>query len=704
MCQQQQPTQQQLATTELPEWAKPYAKDILAKGQALTDVNQNPYQQYTQPRIAGFSPMQQQAMQAAQGMQVAPQIGQATGAASLAGLGGLGIASQANPQNFQQNVGGYMNTNLGLTLAPQLEELRRQYGITGTQQAGQATQAGAFGGSRDAIMAAENQRNLGAQQNQAIGQAYNQAFQNAQNQYNQSQNQALQGYGLTGQMAGQLGQLGQNQYGQQMGINQLQAQYGGQQQALEQQGLTQSYQDFLNQQNYPYKQIGFMSDLIRGLPLGQQSTSQIYQSPGSISGQIAGLGMGAYGLSQLGFGKAEGGEIHEYAGGGEIESAGNIAGILSKLSDEQLQKAKQAAVARRDVEEANLIDQEMAHRASMRTGVASVPVDSEAMASDENPDSITGYATGGSAVQELVSKPKEAEPSLEEQTMGILDKLSARSKPAMDSLNAQVESVKARPEEIKQRGLGEALAQYGFGWAAKAAEPGARFFGSAAKASPILAESAINTQKAIQAAQDNYSNLKMNQTKYQIALDKGDMQTAATMAGQLRQDKRDQRNYELTAAKEIDDFKYKQEVLANQRAQIAASAGSHVAPFMQAYNELKSDPANKDKSREELMSMASRAVYGAQYGRNEGMLAQKIQEDIAKDAQIKNFGYQMMGAKTDAERAAIQEKIKRREIEIEGDVMRRANPQGGSASGSISSALPQGGSMRDKGFKNLGTE
>ena len=86
MCQSSQPAQQQVASTELPEWARPYAKDILARGQALTDVNQNPYQQYTQPRIAGFSPMQQQAMQNAAGMSVSPQIGMGTQAAAGAGL------------------------------------------------------------------------------------------------------------------------------------------------------------------------------------------------------------------------------------------------------------------------------------------------------------------------------------------------------------------------------------------------------------------------------------------------------------------------------------------------------------------------------------------------------------------------------------------------------------------------------------------
>jgi hypothetical protein len=682
MCQSQAPTQQQIASTELPEWAKPYAKDVLAKGQALTDVNQNPYQQYNAPRIAGFSPMQQQAMQNAQGMSVAPQVGAGTAGAIGAGLGGLDVAGQATTGGFQNQVGGYMNPYLQMALAPQLAEANRQYDIGATKQQSAATQAGAFGGSREAIMAAENERNRNMGLQNILGQGYNQAFGQAQQQYNQNLQNQLQGYGMLGNAANSLGQLGQTQYGQEMGINQLQAQYGGQQQALQQQGLTQAYQDFQNQQNYPYKQLGFMSDMIRGLPLGQQSTSQMYQAPGSVAGQIAGLGMGAYGMSRA-FGAADGGLMDSYAGGGEIDSAGNIAGILSKLSDQQLQQAKQAAIGRRDVEQANLIDQEMAERASMRTGVNAAPVNADAMASDENPDSITGYATGGSAVEALMNRPKEPETPVDEQALGILDKLSARSKPAMDSLNAQVESVKGRPEEIKARGLNEAIAQYGFGFAQKSAKPGARFLGAASEASPILAESMINTQKSIQAAQDNYINLKMNQTKYQIALDKGDMQTASTLAGQLRQEKQSQKMLELTAAHYADDFKIKKE-------QVAATARGHAAPFMQAYNELRSDPANKDKSREEVMGMASRAVYGAQYAGTEqrGLAAYlKDKNEIEKDFKTLPLLPPNSPMRKQME-AARQQRLNDLDKMYPGASGQQAS---GAPSGSISSAVPQGG-------------
>jgi hypothetical protein len=203
------PVSSTTTTQDLPDWAKPYAQNVLSQGKALTDINQNPYQPYGGERIAGFSDLQNQAFQGAQNMAPSQQLNTGTALAGASGFGSLGLAAQANPQDFQQSVGGYMNPYMQQVLNPQLDELRRQYGITGTQQAGQATQAGAFGGSRDAIMAAENQRNLGTAQNQAIGQAYGNAFNAAQNQYNQNAGYQLQALQNAGQAAGQLGQLGQ---------------------------------------------------------------------------------------------------------------------------------------------------------------------------------------------------------------------------------------------------------------------------------------------------------------------------------------------------------------------------------------------------------------------------------------------------------------------------------------------------------------
>ena len=413
----QQPAAETKASTELPEWAKPYAKDIMAKGQALTDVNQNPYQTYDQARIAGFSPMQQQAMQNAQGMSVTPQTGEATAAATMAGLGGMNVAGQANQYGFQNQVGGYMNPYLNQILAPQMAEANRQYDIGATRQQSAATQAGAFGGSREAIMAAENERNRNTGLNQIYGQGLNTAFTNAQNQYNQNLGTQLQGYGLANQAAGQLGQLGQNQYGQQMGINQLQAQYGGQQQLQQQKGLDTAYQDFLNQQNYPYKQLGFMSDMIRGLPLGQQSTSQMYQAQPNSLQTASSLGLGYYGINQMM--KAEGGTVQSMAGGG---LGGEVPGgsVMSREfkenavgnipTDRGLQAAVTGAQARGDLETQLAAQNEMSEDAAIRRGVSGqVPTQfADNMVRAAN-GGIVAFALGG-----VPSKSKLIEQSLED--------------------------------------------------------------------------------------------------------------------------------------------------------------------------------------------------------------------------------------------------------------------------------------------------
>jgi hypothetical protein len=201
-----------------------------------------PYQPYSQnpsDYIAGFSPMQQQAM---------------TGAANM----------KTGPQGFQQDVGGYMNPYLQQSLAPQLAEANRQYDISGMQANAQATQAGAFGGGRQALMQSENERNRNMGLQNIVGQGYNTAFNNAQNQYNTGVQQGI-------------------------GINQLQAGYGAQQQAQQQNIMNQGIQNYATAQQYPQQQLAFMNSMIRGLPL-QTQTVQGYQAAPSNVSQLAGLG------------------------------------------------------------------------------------------------------------------------------------------------------------------------------------------------------------------------------------------------------------------------------------------------------------------------------------------------------------------------------------------------------------------------------
>jgi hypothetical protein len=286
-----------------------------------------PYQQYQGEQNAQFSPLQQQSFAGAQNMQTAPQLGGASQIAGMASLGALGTnynytpqsGLAQNPNTGMSNISSYMNPYLQASLAPQMALLNQQQGAQGQQNAAQATQAGAFGNSRFGVQnAAQNQANQLAMSN-LVGQGYNTAYNNAQNQFNTENqlgtqnaqfgaNLGLQGLNTALQGANTLGTLGQTQYGQQMGINQLQNQYGGQEQQQMQNVLNTQYQNFLNQQNYPYKQMGFLSDLVNKLPMSTQAQS-MYQAPPSMLSQVGGLGIAATGL--LGKTAAKGGSTKD---------------------------------------------------------------------------------------------------------------------------------------------------------------------------------------------------------------------------------------------------------------------------------------------------------------------------------------------------------------------------------------------------------
>lgn len=295
---QPQPTTQNVNQTTIPEYAKPYVEKMLGKTEALTEA---PYQAYKGERIAGFTPMQQQAQQGMTNLQTAQQLG---GASQLAGMSGLGsLGAGANYQNMATNpyaMQAYMSPYVENALQPQLREAARQSAILGQQNQAQAVQQGAFGGSRSAIVEAERQRNLQNQMGDIYGRGMQSAFEQARQAQQFGSTLGLQGMQAANQAASTLGQLGQTQFGQQKDIIQGQASMGAQQQALEQQRLAQQYGDFQAQRQYPYTQLAFMSDMLRGLPLAQQAQT-MYQQPTSMLATAAGLGGAYLGAQKAGF-------------------------------------------------------------------------------------------------------------------------------------------------------------------------------------------------------------------------------------------------------------------------------------------------------------------------------------------------------------------------------------------------------------------
>ena len=238
----------------LADWAAPYVTNYLGKSQALSEM---PYQAYQGPLTAGSSELQSQAFQGIGGLTV-PNQGQYTA------VGGS-FADQGVAKN-------YMNPYLEQALTPTLDEIRRQSQISSLGNAAKMTSAGAFGGSRQAILDAETQRNMLNTMAKTTGEGYATAYDKAMAQYNAEQarkiNEAQFGaeYGLKG-LAAQQGILDQI----------LKA--GGTQRDIEQQGIAADLAEFNAQREFPYKQVQFMRDMISGLP-----TASVTNTPAQLSG------------------------------------------------------------------------------------------------------------------------------------------------------------------------------------------------------------------------------------------------------------------------------------------------------------------------------------------------------------------------------------------------------------------------------------
>jgi len=293
----QQPRETVQTQTTIPEYARPYVERMLGKAEAATNA---PYQAYGGQRVAEFSPLQQQSMQAAANLGPAQQLGTGTQMAGLAGLQGMGAGQQyAQQATSPGSMQAYMSPYTQLALEPQMREAARRSAMEGQAQQAMAAQRGAFGGSRSALIEAERQRNLGQLQSDIYGKGMQTAFEQARQAQQFGADLGLRGAGMGLQAAGTLGQLGQTQFGQQEAAMRAQAAAGQTQQQRAQQALDQAYQDFLSQRGYPQQQLAFMSDILRGGPLSQ-TTYQQYQAPPSLLGQIGGAGLTYLGAKQAG--------------------------------------------------------------------------------------------------------------------------------------------------------------------------------------------------------------------------------------------------------------------------------------------------------------------------------------------------------------------------------------------------------------------
>lgn len=245
----------------LSSWAGPYVTNMLGQAQAIAA---EPYQVYQGPMTAGESGLQSKVFQGLGNLSFPSVLGQSFSSAgtpavpSAPGISGLptGTAAPTGPTGIAAQ---YMNPYLEAVLGPQMEEMRRQSQINLQPSLAKLTQAGGYGGGRQAIMESEAARNLLSEQNKTLGQGYATAYDKAMGQFNTEMGQSKD-------LVNMLANAGQAQRG------------------IEQEGITADYNEFLAQRDDPMKKTQYLQSMLQGLPYQTVTNTPL---PKSGMGQLA---------------------------------------------------------------------------------------------------------------------------------------------------------------------------------------------------------------------------------------------------------------------------------------------------------------------------------------------------------------------------------------------------------------------------------
>ena len=289
-------------TARLPQYQEKFLADLLAQAKTLAEGTTMPF---APTQIAGLSPQQQQAIELGQEgiASFQPFLDQAQGAVTsgIAGAQGATIT----PESYRAFMDPYMED----VIQQQYKDIARQGDIAQQTIGSQAAKSGAFGGSRQAVAEAELGRNVLEQQARTGSALRSAGFQQAQQAAQQAAQQQLRQAQLGGQLgvaAAGLGQLGQ-QLGTQdintlLGLGSLTQQFGSTDPTTGvftpgQAQLTAEQSNLMAQQGLPFQSLSFLSDIFRGVPSMQQTSTVTSTPDPSLGSQLLGLGIAGLGAA-----------------------------------------------------------------------------------------------------------------------------------------------------------------------------------------------------------------------------------------------------------------------------------------------------------------------------------------------------------------------------------------------------------------------
>jgi hypothetical protein len=308
----------QSQTSEFPAELKPYIKDVLSKSQAIQEKREaEGYIPYEGPQIAEFTPEQEQAFTGIQGM-----VGQ--GQTYFDPSAQLAASSARAPTD--QEISGYMSPYMQQVVDIQKREAERQGDVSQQKLATQAVGAGGFGGSRMAILEAEQNRNLQTQLGDIQARGTAAAYEDAQARLAAQRQRELQG-------SAQFMNLGTTAPQQQLKELTAVEAIGAQKQAQSQQALNIAKDQFGREQTFPEQTLQQYQSVIRGFPLAPSTyTNQQTVTPAPSYLQQA-AGLGGLGLGVAGaFGafKGNSGGLVSRMHGGQVDQNSGLGSIVVK--------------------------------------------------------------------------------------------------------------------------------------------------------------------------------------------------------------------------------------------------------------------------------------------------------------------------------------------------------------------------------------
>ena len=290
--------------------------EVLARYNAVNaraeSVAQTPFQPYSGEFVAPLNPVQTAGVNAtSQASQLAQPYYGAGAGLTLSGAQDVGPLTQGQ-------IGYYQNPYTQAVVDPTVAALGQQFGQQNAAQQAQAIKAGAFGGERAGLQRAQLAGQQALTAGQAIAPLYQQGYQQAVQTAGQQQGVVAQDLARRMQAGQQIAGLGTG--AQQAALQGAQAQIGagtlGQQ--TQQAQDTAVYQQYLQQQGYPFQVAQFLANIAEGTGALSGSTTTTTQPRGFFSNR----GGFKTGESLHRAGKAYGGGLMPNSMGGPVYEPG----------------------------------------------------------------------------------------------------------------------------------------------------------------------------------------------------------------------------------------------------------------------------------------------------------------------------------------------------------------------------------------------